>query len=220
MKKLFICLANSAKYKERCIAGIEVIKRPNDRYSVIKKNVKQLQWLRPVTSAQYGQVPRAIVEDVQLLDICEIETIANCPKGYQSENISFRPDSLQKVSSLSAKPKNLQHFIEPYDSLFSDNNRSVSIQKVQDIHHSLQFIKAENPRIYLASPKHVLSKLRVKFTFKNQRFDLPITDIKFWQKAIENKKIINDFKALYLTISLGLPYEGEHYKLVAGVIRI
>lgn len=54
MKKLFICLANSAKYKERCIAGIEVTKRPNDKYSVIKKNPKQLQWLRPVTSAQYG----------------------------------------------------------------------------------------------------------------------------------------------------------------------
>lgn len=163
---------------------------------------------------------REIVEDIQLLDICEIETIENCPKGYQSENISFRPDSLQKVSSLSAKPKNLQHFIEPYDSLFGDTNRSLSIQKIQNIHHSLQFIKAENPTIYPVSPKHVLSKLRVKFAFKNQQFDLPITDIKFWQKAVENRAIINDFKALYLTISLGLPYKGEYYKLAAGVIQI
>ena len=105
MKRLFICLANSMKYGERCIAGIEVKKRPNDTFSVVKKNDKQLQWLRPVTSSEYGQVSRELVENIQLLDICEIETIKNCPKGYQSENITFIPNSLKVHSKLTAKEK-------------------------------------------------------------------------------------------------------------------
>lgn len=220
MKKLFICLANSAKYSERCIAGIEVTKRPNDTFSVVKKNDKQLQWLRPVTSAQYGQVPKELVQNIQLLDICEVETIANCPKGYQSENITFIPNSLKVYSKLTAKEKNLQHFIEPYDTLFGNNQRSIDMENIQNIQHSLQFVKAENPIIYPADSNRILSKLRVKFKFNHQHFDLPITDIKFWQKAVEDKTIIKDFEALYLTISLGLPYQGEHYKLAAGVIRV
>ena len=49
MKAIFICLANSKKYGERCIAGIELTKGANGNLTVVKENGRP-KWIRPVSS--------------------------------------------------------------------------------------------------------------------------------------------------------------------------
>jgi hypothetical protein len=90
-----ICLANSWKNGERCIAGIDI---------------ETSEWIRPVCDAQYpddGRVPRSVrlVEgrEPELLDILEIP-LAETGKdfGFECENRSVLPGQwnyLGKVES-------------------------------------------------------------------------------------------------------------------------
>lgn len=78
-------MANSKKYGERCIAGVEIVFHGSGKYSVTKVD-SQPKWVRPVSQKGHGEVSVAIVGTVQLLDIVEIEIIEECPQGYQSEN--------------------------------------------------------------------------------------------------------------------------------------
>jgi hypothetical protein len=71
MKTLFICLANSKKIGERCIAGIEV-KKIDDIYQVVKTQGKP-NWLRPISQSQHGEINKALVSEVSLMDIIEID---------------------------------------------------------------------------------------------------------------------------------------------------
>jgi hypothetical protein len=60
----------------------------------------------------------------------------------------------------------------------------------------------------------------MKFEYNWNEYDLPITDLDFIEKYNKDKNILNNAKNIYLTISLGVVYEGWYYKLVAGVIAV
>ncbi|MFM7856526.1 MAG: dual OB domain-containing protein [Flammeovirgaceae bacterium] len=64
----FICLANSKKYNERCIAGVIVIQNKKGNHSILKEHDKH-QWIRSVTAESNGQVPSNLVGHINLLDI-------------------------------------------------------------------------------------------------------------------------------------------------------
>jgi hypothetical protein len=69
---------------------------------------------------------------------------------------------------------------------------------------------------------NLLTKVRSKFTFGDTEYRLPITD-----PVIENRffheemgEYLIDRRDLYLTISIGEPYNGFCYKLVAGIFNL
>ncbi len=71
-----ICLANSWKHQERCIAGIDLATG---------------RWVRPVTATADGSVPRAVRlvagTEPAVLDVLEIPLSASGPDfGFESEN--------------------------------------------------------------------------------------------------------------------------------------
>ncbi len=96
MKKLFICLANSKKYNQRCIAGIELEKstRKGFKYQIVKRNSRPV-WMRPVSGSEHGEIDAEFVDHIKLLDIVEINVTAPAPQGYQSENVQFDNRPLQ-----------------------------------------------------------------------------------------------------------------------------
>jgi hypothetical protein len=64
------------------------------------------------------------------------------------------------------------------------------------------------------------SKLRLQFKYSDTAYDLPITDINFADKYHKDNKILEQSTDIYLTISLGIVFEGWYYKLVAGIIYV
>ena len=125
MKKLFICLANSKKYGERCVAGIEVTRNNSGTLVIVNKGNKP-KWIRPVTNLDYGAVPEHLVENAKLLDVYEIDIVEETPNGYQSENVKFNLNSLKKVSSLGANNANLEVLKEDSrNTLFSNRGKAV-----------------------------------------------------------------------------------------------
>ena len=72
-----ICLANSKKFNERCVAGIEV-GESFAGYKIIFSNSKP-KWLRPVSKTEYGEFPAMIAQNIALLDVVEFAPVTHCP---------------------------------------------------------------------------------------------------------------------------------------------
>ncbi len=60
-------------------------------------------------------------------------------------------------------------------------------------------------------------QFRGRFTYNDVQYDLPITDIFFLNTLNKSIPYFNQDN-VYLTVSLGIEFEGWHYKLIAGVI--
>ena len=219
MKKLFLCLANSKKYGERCIAGIELTRDGNGKYDIVKTTNNKPKWLRPVTTTEHGQVPEKVVESMQVLDVWEIDVGAECPKDYQSENILFDPKSLRKIHHINSKVDNFKNLIErekPY--IFACEGRTVPHFQIGDIDHSLMLVKGEKVQIYESKIRRF--RIRVGFEYRGYHYDLPVTDVNFFEKYWEDNSFVTEAKDFFITISLGVKFEEKYYKLAAGIVCI
>lgn len=217
MKTFFLCLANSKKYQERCIAGIELRKEENHFLPIFHKDDTP-KWIRPVSKTNYGAIDANLVQNVALGDIIEIDNVEECPHHYQSENVLFSSLSVLRKSNLSIGA--LDKCTDKRNELFGNDRKSVSIAEIADISYSLTLIRVSEPVVYSIMNYKNNIQFRMKFVYNLIEYDLPITDVNFIEKFIESNQILKNAKAIYLTISLAVIFENEHYKLVAGIIYL
>jgi hypothetical protein len=214
MKTLFICLANSKKFGERCIAGIEV-KKIGGAYQPVEKEGKP-KWLRPISKCHYGAVGEDLVGGMNLMDIMEIDVEELCPNGYQSENATFKPESIKKIGKINLSEENLDKLIDmDQNNLFGNRGKAVSDDVIDSVEYSLTLIKVTDFKI---NRKDSDGQVRIEFVFNYDHYDLPITDIDFIQRYNEDKILLKNTNCLYLCISLGIFHNGWHSKLIAGVL--
>lgn len=217
MRKTIICLANSKKYGERCIAGIEVRRKPNGGWQIVKERGRP-KWLRPVSNGEHGEVEEVLVKDIQLLDVVEFEILRLCPRGYQSENVLFRKRSFRKVSSISLSAKNLDTLCNKNTpKIFATQNKIISTDNIHLFDYSLQLLKVDKIEIYYPVVYKTLSP-RAKIHYQKRIYDLPVTDVKAITALEKQPDLLNQYENLYCTFSLGIAFEGKHYKIVAGII--
>jgi hypothetical protein len=216
MKTLLLCLANSKKYSERCIAGIEVEQR-DGAYTPLEKEGKP-KWLRPVSASQFGSVVLKSVNHIDLLDIIEIEVKKFCPEGCQSENILFDEKSIRKVGSITLSAENLDRFTDMRQiTLFGNRGKAVSEQHTDKLSHSLTFIKIKKYKIYRRESD---IQMRMVFEFQHNSYDLPVTDTDFIKKYNDDETLLDNAGNIYLTVSLGMNHKGWHSKLIAGILYV
>ena len=223
MRKLFICLANSKKYNQRCIAGIEVYLGEDQKFHVIKEN-KQPKWIRPITNEGRGEVPTTLVANMKLLDVYEVEVIRPSPKESQSENMLFYKNSLKKVKTLTDITIKKMNWlaVKEQDIIFWGKQKIIPKESIHLVTQSLCLIRAENVTFYNKKYREweVELKLRIKFSYSGIHYDLPVTDVDFLEQYAQNSIIDLTDKTVYLTISISNEFEGLYYKLAAGVIII
>ena len=216
-----ICLANSKKEGERCIAGIDIDKG---------------KWVRPVCDYLYpkdGRVPKSIClvngKEPELLDILEIP-LADTGNNFdfESENLSVLKGQWKVVgeskvqdviqycddgailhnSSKLVYPRYLQSLpLEKRKTLQLINVVSLSIKSRQTSRGGTQWLGT----IVSSSGKKLV--------------DIPITDPVFIRKIESGYQPNGNY---LITISLGMPYKPDNWdgdeapcwKLIAGVIEI
>ena len=217
MKKTYLlCLANSKKYGERCIAGIELIPDDKGQFFPVKKDGRP-RWLRPVTCDGHGQVPAKIVRDICVGDILEINTTHACPLGYQTENIFFNKKTLRTVRRATLTEKHLDLLAENNGRYVFDNSAPcLDREEIAYVGRSLILIKTEKVKPYFCTPYN--TKPRVKFLYKKNWYNFPITDVNFIDRMQENPALLEGRDEIFLTVSLGVAFEEKHWKLAAGVI--
>lgn len=212
----FLCLANSKKYGERCIAGIELRPDNQGQFHAIKKDGKP-KWIRPVSSVAHGHVPAEWVEDIAVGDIVEVTVSRPCPLRYQVENAFFEKKSLHKVRPAIFSAAHIGQLAETMEmGLFGNTGRCLDEAQIDNANCSLVLVKAERPTAYFTTPWN--TKPRLKFLHHGCWYDLPMTDVNFFDRMQENPHLLDNCPDVFLTISLGVCFEGKYYKLAAGIV--
>jgi hypothetical protein len=209
-KVRFVCLANSFKEGGRCVAGIVL---DNNNNPVDNKN----QWIRPVCNTAHNEIPTYLVNNINILDILEIE-ISSYPNldNYQSENALFVETTLRIIGKYNGT---LDDLCDSNRLIFGNRGKAIIEEEIAKHNRSLVFVKPTNfeffQKTYDDNPN---PQTRLRFTYCENQYDLPITDPIFLKKYQSNPNFPNDFSQIYLTISIGVVHNGWHNKLVAGII--
>lgn len=223
MEKFFICLANSKKYNQRCIAGIELKKssRKGYKYEIVRNGDNPV-WIRPVTNSEHGEVSSELVDHINLLDIVRINLTAVSPRGYQSENVLFDNRPLQVVERIEKNRAWIDKLLTVNNpTLFGNREKAVHINDIEQLNHSLVLIKPTNVHIYKTTNIKGNLQIRAGFEYGTTRYDLPVTDIDFEKVFNQDPSGLLAFAHhIYFTVSLGTEFkkDQQHYKLIAGIL--
>jgi hypothetical protein len=211
-----ICLANSKKHGERCIAGIDI---------------DTGRWIRPIytnsTNPKDGRIPRKIRlingEEAKLLDVIDIpldETGEDF--GFESENLNILPGQWKKLREVS--PSKLFEFLDN-KSILHNCKKFIEVTFLQ----SLPFEQRKTIQLVYTQ------KLRITGSNDNWKGSIE-NDVscKLNEACITDPELINKLNSGYIphnsclvTVSLSMPWcppdwEGDPpcWKLIAGVIEL
>lgn len=210
-----ICLANSRKHGNSCIAGIEPVTG---------------RWIRPVSTLPDGAItPKMrLIRDAEpeLLDILEIPLQESGPDyGFQPENKLLATGVWQKAGR--AEPDDVLEHCNLTQFILHNKHDCVPWRELQkfpkELRESLQLVHCSQVKFHATKSSHGKPQCRAKF----QRgwgliYDLVVTDPIIEEKIRKVNLICLD---CIMTIGLGMPFpenapNQKCYKLVAGVIEL
>ena len=217
MNKYFVCLANSYKRGGRCVAGIEIAFDANGNWTIARNNDGTPHWLRPIdTETEYGEIPNHVALNIKHFSVVRLIDVVACPEDAHVENVHFSRIEVCQ-NGFPSDIETLEQFIDHvHQSIFHNRGKAISAQMLTGINYSLMFIHVQNASAYIDDNREK-SKNRMCFTYYGSEYDLPITDPTFLEELKKAPKRFATIPTVYLTLSLGLEFEGWHHKLVAGV---
>jgi hypothetical protein len=228
-ERRIICLANSKKFKGRCLAG------------KLYTHGRIGDWLRPVSNRpddSLNKLERQVGKDSepQLLDILEFGIKKSISSGHQVENWLINPNRLMvrtgKISPTALltaidKPINLWHTGK--SSKTYGKNDLVPESRIADSNCSLYLIKIEKLQIQVITNNYGYESRQVRgeFTYVGAEYNLVVTDPLIDSEYKAKPDGIYEIRNLLLTISLAesrfevrKSESSGYYKLIAGVIKL
>ena len=219
--KRIVCLANSRKLHGRCVAGREWV------------DGRAGPWIRPVSEREGGEVSEYERQyedgsDPRVLDVIDVPMLEPRPSGWQTEN--WLLDSRrywERVGRMSWF--DLPALADPVGPLWIDGigtyqgrNDKVPLESVGSLDRSLRLIHVDRIRLDVFSPGEAFGnrKRRVqgRFSHAGTEYALWVTDPEHERKYLAKLDGAYPLDERYLTISLGEPYQGACYKLIAAII--
>lgn len=221
--KRIVCLANSRKEGDRCIAGIELLVdgRPGG-------------WVRPVSDRE----DEAVNEDERqyedgsepgVLDIVDVPVREARPKGYQQENWLLDPARRwRKVRRIA--PNQLPRLVEQAGPLWANgyhthhgHNDRLPLDRATAMRHSLRLIAVSDLELDVFAPRvesgDFRRRIKGQFTHGGESYRLWVTDPAYEEIYLNRPNDRYVLGACFLTVSLGEPYQGFAYKLIAAIIK-
>ena len=221
--KRIVCLANSRKLSGRCIAGKEMRESGQIGY-----------WIRPVSNRETEEVSEWERQyedgsDPGLLDVIDVPLLNAKPKDFQQENWLLDPGYYwEKVRTITQNE--LEQFIDPITPLWIDGhstangwNDRIPLHIAYSLTDSLRFVKVENLELYVSQPGVDFGNNRrsVQGRFRHNGMDywLRVTDPVYERQYLQQPNGNYSIGECFLTVSLGEPYRGYSYKLIAAIIK-
>ena len=219
--KRIVCLANSRKLHGRCVAGRGW------------SDGRAGQWVRPVSDREHLDVSEYERQyedgsDPRVLDIIDVPVLDPKPEKFQTENWLLDPEYYwEKVGRLSWF--DLPVLADPVAPLWLDGhstyhglNDKIPLDVAGSIGDSLKLIHVDKLDLSVFKPGEAFgnTKRRVqgRFKYAGNRYYLWVTDPAFERQYLA--KLDGDYQIgeCFLTVSLGEPYGGACYKLIASII--
>lgn len=207
-----ICLANSNKLNERCLAGIDIATG---------------EWIRPVSARSHQEITWAMRQingnEPKLLDMIDIPLQATGPDiGCQPENRLLAQGKWKLVKQL--KPADISNYYESDDMILHNHDVRIPFEVFSDMPpdewKSLQLIHNTDVTF---EPDGRNDNWRAHFQDgTNIHLALPVTDPEILDRLDNDQEISNE---CIMTISMGGPWSRSGinqycYKLAAGIIEL
>lgn len=222
-----LCLANSHKEKNRCVAGLDL---------------ESGDWIRPVSNFGDGSLhPRHYLtkdgHDPDPLDIIRLSLDEPQPEPYQPENWIITDEDWVRCGSEigDQEARVLFEAIHAGSNLLRNDRTKINYSEIEQspIDQSLALVRPEMPHFKIRERDGRGDQPRANFELQGTEYDLPITDPD-WKKRIKSTEILPDMnlkcepasayadddKRLLFTISISTPHNGACYKLVAGIVPV
>lgn len=217
MEKYFICLANSYKHGGRCIAGIEVVPQSDGSLGIVRHDDGRPRWIRPVSMSANGEIPNHLAESFKIFSLVKLTDVEPCPDNAHTEDVHCTRMEICPFE-LSPTKEFLNQLIDTqHKAVFYFRGKSIPTTIIDRLDYSLMLIHPDNAYAYCDEEREN-SKYRMKFTYNGSNYDFPITDPVFLEQFKKSPDSYADLDGVYLVLSLGIAFEGFHYKLVATVL--
>ncbi len=217
MDKHFICLANSYKHGGRCIAGIEVVPQSDGSLTIVRHDDSRPRWIRPVSMSANGEIPNHLAESFKIFSLVKLTEVEPCPHKAHTEDVHCSRMEISPFELLPTKAFLNQLLDTQHQAVFYYRGKAIPATIIDRLDYSLMLIQPENVSAY-CDEERKNSKYRMKFTYSDSNYDFPITDPVFLEQFKKNPEKYDDLDGVYLVLSLGLEFEGFHFKLVATVV--
>lgn len=222
MRVRFICLANSKKIGGRCVAGLRL---------------DCDEWIRPVSPESEGKLRRrdCALDDgneAALLDVIEVNVSEHRPKPYQPENWVLGKDQWKLIARVNPNDAYmlLKRVLVAGPEVFGNTGDRVPLSGLQDqpIPQSLTLVEPEDVSWHIGTSASGKRQTRARFGLNRASYDLAITD-PVWEHRLRGLDLgphsreaagVGRDEVLLFTISLGGPFQGQCYKLTAGVLLV
>ncbi len=241
--KTILCLANSRKTGGHCIAGKEIVNgqltdrwiRPVSDSDTGELSPKQIllrenKMLFPKLPKWLNNLFALFIKrhsSPKLLDIITIPLLKQKPHAYQSENYLIDTDRpwLKEPSELPILFSQWCDVVESlwingYHSSHGHNDKIPQDMAESHIHSSLLLIKPDSVYLKVAREFGRDRVVRAEFAFKGQTYRLAVTDP--YLESLYKSRPDGHYPVegeIYLCITLGEPFNGYCYKLVAAILR-
>jgi hypothetical protein len=218
-----IVLADSKKMGGRCLAGI---------------STRSGEWIRPVSELADGVIYpfhcRVQGRQPRLLDVVRLPYQRRLETPTQPENLLISGEEWSLAGSLEPDVAyaELRPFLDPGPALFGNGQRGVDEEVAnQGLAASLALIESDlEPTFVVKGPSQPGGSAQTRATFElgGWCYDLPITDFEIRPRLLMAgagshgcaEIGLESGDHILLTISLGLPWNGTHWKLVAGLLAV
>jgi hypothetical protein len=219
-----LCLANSYKHDHRCVAGVSLISK---------------RWVRLVGRIIPGclTIREASYSDgreLRLLDIFEAEIGESCASSCHPEDVYLDTKPLQFLERYD-QPRHaskLKILASKGQSVLQGPSDRIYGKKIQSypVDHSIELVRPDDLWWWI---RDEAGKRRNRALFRvghpnRLRYDLAVTD-PAWLRQLNllapgiypHAMLIGGQPShTLLTASLSEPFEGFHYKLIAGVVTL
>lgn len=217
MEKYFICLANSYKHGGRCIAGIEVVPQSDGSLGIVRHDDGRPRWIRPVSMSANGEIPNHLAESFKIFSLVKLTDVEPCPDNAHTEDVHCTRMEICPFELSPTKDFLNQLIDTQHQAIFYFRGKSIPTTIIDRLDYSLMLIHPDNACAYCDEGREN-SKYRMKFTYNGSNYDFPITDPVFLEQFKKSPESYADLDGVYLVLSLGIAFEGFHYKLVATVL--
>lgn len=217
MEKYFICLANSYKHGGRCIAGIEVVPQSDGSLAIVRHDDGRPRWIRPVSMSANGEIPNHLAESFKIFSLVKLTDVEPCPDNAHTEDVHCTRMEICPFELSPTKDFLNQLIDTQHQAVFYFRGKSIPTTIIDRLDYSLMLIHPDNACAYCDEGREN-SKYRMKFTYNGSNYDFPITDPVFLEQFKKSPDSYADLEGVYLVLSLGIAFEGFHYKLVATVL--
>jgi len=217
MDTYFICMANSYKRGGRCIAGVEIDIDSNNHWKVKRNIDRSPKWIRPIArETEFGEIPEGEARFLPLLSVVRLTDIVPCPRMAHTEDVNYK--QMYPIGRVSSHPIALEELTDDIHSvLFYTTDCSISTDMYEQGDHSLMMVHPEGLSFHL-DPSKKRAKYIMTFKYNGVVYDFAVTDPVFYQYIEQHPDALDTLTNVYVTLSLGLEYEGRHHKLIAAII--